>query len=118
MSLIAIAAYKPLPGFDTGFKEVLKNHTNVLREEGFITDQKVYQMQAIDGTVIEVFEWISEEAKEDAHNNPRVMELWSRLHEYAEMAKLMDIMECHAPMASFRGLHLEEIAKLDREDIE
>ena len=108
MSLIAIAAYKPLPGFDTGFKEVLRQHTRVLREEGLITDKEVFQMQAIDGTILEVFEWISDEAKEEAHTHPKIMELWSRFHEYAEMVKLMDIMECHEPYATFRALHLED----------
>lgn len=109
MSLIAIIAYKPLPGFDTGFKEVLKEHTRVLREEGLITDRDVYQMQALDGTVIEVFEWVSDQAKEEAHNHPKIMELWSRFYEYTEMAKLMDVMECHEPFASFRALHLEDL---------
>lgn len=104
MSRISIIAYKPLPGFDTGFKEVLKEHTKALLEEGFITERPVYQMQAFDGTVIEVFEWVSDDAKDKANQHPRIMELWNRFYEYAEMVKLMDIMECHEPFASFRGI--------------
>jgi len=101
MSKIAIIAYKPLPGFDSGFKEVLKEHTLALKEEGFITNKDVYQMQSLDGTVIEVFEWVSESSKKEAHEHPRIMEIWNRFYEYAEMVKLMDVMECHEPFASF-----------------
>ncbi len=118
MSLIAVSAYKPLPGFDTGFKEILKEHTLALREEGYITDQKVFQMQAVDGTILEVYEWISEQAKVNAHHNPRIVELWSRFYEYSEMVKLMDLMECHEPFATFRGLHFEDIVPTDRAIIE
>jgi len=108
MSLVSISAYKPLPGFASGFEEVLKLHIPTLLEEGLITDQPPFRMRAVDGTIIEIFEWVSEEAKEEAHSHPRIMELWSRFHEYSEMIKLMDIMECHEHMATFLGLNLEK----------
>jgi hypothetical protein len=35
-------------------------------------------MRAADGTMIEVFEWVSQEAIVGAHQNPVVLDLWKR----------------------------------------
>jgi hypothetical protein len=35
-------------------------------------------MRTADGTIIEIFEWISQEAIEGAHHNPVVQDLWKR----------------------------------------
>jgi len=35
-------------------------------------------MRAADGTIVEVFEWVSPEAIAGAHHNPAVLALWKR----------------------------------------
>jgi hypothetical protein len=35
-------------------------------------------MRAADGTIIEIFEWVSQEAIAGAHANPAVLDLWKR----------------------------------------
>ncbi|MEZ5355758.1 MAG: hypothetical protein R2762_24250 [Bryobacteraceae bacterium] len=35
-------------------------------------------MCAADGTIVEVFEWMSKEAIESAHRNPVVLDLWKQ----------------------------------------
>jgi hypothetical protein len=35
-------------------------------------------MRASDGTIVEVFEWMSQEPIASAHNNPVVLGLWKR----------------------------------------
>ena len=46
-----------------------------------VTDRPPYAMRAADGTIVEVFEWKSEEAIAGAHGNPQVQAMWGR---YAE----------------------------------
>jgi hypothetical protein len=35
-------------------------------------------MRAADGTIVEVFQWVSQEAIAGAHQNPVVFDLWER----------------------------------------
>ena len=35
-------------------------------------------MRTADGTIIEIFEWVSQEAVAGAHSNPVVLALWKR----------------------------------------
>jgi len=35
-------------------------------------------MRTADGTIVEVFEWVSQEAIAGAHQNPAVIALWKR----------------------------------------
>ncbi len=35
-------------------------------------------MRTAGGTIVEVFEWVSQEAIAGAHNNPAVIDLWKR----------------------------------------
>jgi hypothetical protein len=58
--------------------EEVRNHLPPLRAQGLVTDRTSIVMRAADGTIIEVFEWASQEAIASAHENPVVLELWKR----------------------------------------
>ena len=45
-------------------------------------------MEAADGTIVEVFEWLSEEAIQNAHKNPAVLQMWG---EYAEVCDYVPV---------------------------
>lgn len=82
MSRIVIACYKPKPGQEGSLRSLVQRHVPLLRSENLVTDRVATIMQAKDGTIIEVFEWLSNEAIEAAHSNPRVREMWD---EYATL---------------------------------
>lgn len=75
---ISVACYRPKPGSEDALREVLRDHLPVLRGEGLITERVPIVMRTADGTIVEVFEWVSQEAIAGAHNNPVVLELWKR----------------------------------------
>ena len=76
MGRIVIVGYKPKPGKASELEALMKTHLPVLKEEGLVTDRDSIIMRAEDGTIIEVFEWKSEEAIKAAHGNLKVQEMW------------------------------------------
>ncbi len=78
MGSISVACYKPKPGSEEALLELVRNHLPPLRAEGLVTERASIAMRAQDGTIIEVFEWVSQEAIDSAHKNPVVLDLWKR----------------------------------------
>jgi hypothetical protein len=78
MGSISVACYKPKPGCDAELVELVRGHLPPLRAEGLVTDRASMVMRARDGTVVEIFEWVSQEAIAGAHANPLVLGLWKR----------------------------------------
>jgi quinol monooxygenase YgiN len=106
MSMIAIASYKPKPGSEDAFLELLKQHIPTLRAEGLVTDGPTYAMRANDGTIIEVLEWRSAKAKQQAHKNDAVMQVWNQFFELADITSLDTLQEVSQPFAAFEALYL------------
>lgn len=78
MGSISVACYKPRPGCENALRELVRNHLPPLRAQGLVTERAPIVMRAADGTIIEIFEWVSQEAIAGAHNNPAVLDLWKR----------------------------------------
>jgi hypothetical protein len=78
MGSISVACYKPRPGREDELLELVRNHLPPLRAEGLVTDRTPIVMRAGDGTIVEVFEWVSQDAIAGAHSNPVVLALWKR----------------------------------------
>jgi len=58
--------------------ELVRNHLPPLRAEGLVTERESIVMRAADGTIVEVFEWVSREAIEGAHKHAAVLDLWKK----------------------------------------
>ncbi len=78
MGSIVVACYKPRPGSEDALAELVRNHLPPLRAEGLVTERAPIVMRTADGTIVEVFEWVSQEAIAGAHANPAVQELWKK----------------------------------------
>jgi quinol monooxygenase YgiN len=76
MGSIAVACYKPKPGSEAALADLVKRHLPPLREQGLVTDRAPIVMKTANGTIIEIFEWVSPEAVAGAHSNPAVLALW------------------------------------------
>jgi len=57
---------------------LVRNHLPPLRNAGLVTKRESIVMRTADGTIIEVFEWVSQEAIASAHSHPVVLELWKK----------------------------------------
>jgi quinol monooxygenase YgiN len=78
MGSISVACYKPKPGCEEALLELVRNHLPPLRAQGLVTERPSIAMRTADGTIVEIFEWVSQEAIAAAHNNPAVLDLWKR----------------------------------------
>ncbi|MBL8352859.1 MAG: antibiotic biosynthesis monooxygenase [Burkholderiaceae bacterium] len=104
MGRFVIAAFKPKPGQEQALAAVVAKHWRVLREQGLVTDRVRYAMRASDGTVLEVFEWRSAQAIEQAHGNPAVLALWSEFEAACEYVPLSSLAEAQHPFPDFESL--------------
>ncbi len=103
MGRFVIAAYKPKPGREARLESAVRRHMDVLRAQNLVTDAPSHVMRAADGTVVEVFEWRSAEAVEQAHENPAVQALWAEFGEACDYVPLKDLAECEHPFAEFEA---------------
>ncbi len=106
MGRFVIAAFKPKPGKQEALAAVVAKHWRVLQEQGLVTERARYAMQAADGTVIEVFEWRSPQAIEQAHGNPAILALWAEFEAACEYVPLSSIAEAQHMFSEFEPLPL------------
>jgi len=104
MGSISVACYKPRPGHEAELLELVRNHMSPLRAEGLITDRAPIVMRAADGTIIEVFEWLSKEAIETAHKNPVVLDLWKKFEAACTYETPSNIKEFQNMFAHFEPI--------------
>jgi hypothetical protein len=104
MGSMVIACYKPRPGCDEALLELVRGHMPILRAEGLVTERVPTVMRAADGTIIEVFEWVSKEAIAGAHSNPAVLDLWKRFEAACWYETPGNIAEFHNMFSHFEPL--------------
>jgi len=105
MGRITIVAYKPKSGKAEELKELTKTHVRRLKKEGFVTDREAVIMEAGDGTIVEVFEWLSDEAIAQAHKNPEVQKMWGEYAEVCDYVPLNTLNEANMVFAGFMPLN-------------
>jgi len=104
VTVVAIASYRPREGQEEPFLQLLQQQIAVLRAEGLITGKPEYRMLAQDGAIIEVFEWVSFEAKQRARETDAVMLGWDRYFELADVVPLAALEEAGKPFAAFETI--------------
>lgn len=102
---VVIAAYKPKPGQADALRSLVDRHVPSLRQWGLLADRAPIIMQAADGTILEVFEWKSQDAISQAHNHADVQKLWGEFVEVAEMLPVNAVPEAGVLFAGYRPLN-------------
>ena len=95
MGKIVIATYKPQAGKEKILDRLVQNHVKVLRNQGLATLRTPMIMKSADGTVVEVFEWISKQAIEDAKQNKDVQEYWAQYKDVCDIIPLSELIEAN-----------------------
>ena len=101
MGVIVIVGYKPKAGKAEALKALTKTHVPRLKQEGLVTGREAVIMAAKDGTIVEVFEWLSDEAVQNAHKNPAVQQMWGEYAEVCDYVPLNTLSEAGSMFASF-----------------
>jgi hypothetical protein len=101
---IVVVGYKPLPNKENELKTALKDHLQVLRKEGLATDRAPIVMRSAAGIFIEVFEWKSKGAIEQAHTNAEVQKLWMRFSECCTYVPVSEANEVFNLFSEFEAI--------------
>ena len=105
MGRVVIVAFAPKPDKTARLAALVAQHAQILREERLITDRAAYFMRAANGTIVEVFEWRSAKAIEQAHGHPRVQALWGEFAACCDYVPLASLAESRQLFAEFESLH-------------
>ncbi len=100
--IMAFSSYKPKEGKKEEFMNLLDNHLPKLRELELASSRQPYLAQSSDGRVIEVFEWVSADAVEAAHQHPAVLDIWEKMALVADFLPMNTIPEGKEPFVSFK----------------
>ena len=104
MGRFVIVAYKPKPGRESVLATVVSKHLQVLSAEGLVTSRPAYVMRGSDGTIVEVFEWESQDAIRRAHSNPAVSALWKEFDAACDYVPLARLPEANNMFAEFESI--------------
>ena len=102
--IVVIVAYRPKAGHEQELLEIVRSRVPTLRREGLVTDRVPVIMCAKDGTIIEVSEWKSHDAIEEAHRNPRVLGLWEKFFTVCDCVPLKTVPEAETMFAGFEPI--------------
>jgi quinol monooxygenase YgiN len=105
--LMVIVAYRPKRGKGAALLALARGHVAALRRLGLATARKECVMRAADGTVVEVFEWVSRAAVAAAHQHPAVAAIWAEYKEVCDYVPLRQLRETADLFAEFEPVHFE-----------
>ncbi len=104
MGRFMIAGYKPKPGMASALQQVLRKHWPMLRDQALVTERPAQLMRAADGTIVEVFEWLSARSVERARQNAAVQALRAEFAAVCEPVALARLPEAAHATAEFDAL--------------
>ena len=104
-SIMVICTYRPKPGKEKELLEIVREHVPILRGLGLATNRTVHIMKAADGSIVEVFEWVSSKAIEDAHNNSTVHEMWKKFEAACTYENIASLEEAKGLFSEFEPVN-------------
>ena len=104
MGRVVVACFVPRAGRERDLHALSRSHVPRLRAEGLATDREPVIAVAADGTVIEVFEWVSEEAIATAHQNATVRAMWDEYEDVCTYLPLAQLPEAAGLFSEFDAL--------------
>jgi hypothetical protein len=100
-----IAAYRPRPGKALALRRLIKEHRRTLDEAHLVTARPTLVLRArSDGTLLEIFEWISPKAADEANQHPAIRGMWNKLAEVADFVPLSAIQEAGKAFSRFEAM--------------
>ena len=99
---MVIAMYRPKDGKHSELDILVKKHFATLKEYGLTTERESFISRSSDGTVLEVFEWVSKDAAEKAHDHPAVAKIWEAMAVVCDFGNLSQLPESKSRFPHFQ----------------
>jgi hypothetical protein len=106
MSRIVIACYRPKAGQHAALRNLIRDHVSTLRAIGLATDRAPITMEGADGTILEVFEWVSADAIQAAHSHPVVLKMWEQYRAVCDYVPVAQVPEASQMFSNFTPLEV------------
>lgn len=107
---IVIAPYRCKKENQEELFEVLRNKRDYFLIAGYVTERLPVTVRSFKDKeiILEIFEWTSEKATEDAHADPKVHEYWGRMSKLCSSIgfRLSEIEESNESFAHFEPLNI------------
>lgn len=104
MPIIVICRFRPREGMAQELLGEVREHLPTLWRLGLATPRKPIIMRASDGSILEVFEWQSEAAVNQAHSHPDVLAMWARFERCCTYETLAGLTEFSALFPHFEPI--------------
>ena len=102
--IVCIVAYRPKAGHEAELLDLVRVRIPTLSKEDLVTDRVPVIVRAKDGTIIEVSEWKSQQAIEEAHKNPQVLAMWDKFFTVCDCVPLKTVPEAETMFAGFEPI--------------
>jgi hypothetical protein len=103
---IVFAMYRPNEGKDAELRALIARHVPALRKLSLVTAREPLLVRAKDGSYIEIFEWISDEASRKAHEHPEIAGIWEQMGVVGTFGKLGELAEAKLEFPHFEPVSL------------
>lgn len=104
---IVFAVYKPREGGDAALRKLMAEHVPALRRLQLATNRAPIHVRSQNGAYIEVFEWVSDEAAERAHDHPEVARIWEAMGKVADTKELASLPEAASQFSHYEPIVIE-----------
>lgn len=101
MGRFVIVAYRPKPGMAHVLDDLVSRHWDSLHREALVSDRPAVLMRAADGSVVEIFEWLSAQSIERAHRSAAVQAMWAEFAACCDYVPVGTLPESGQPFAEF-----------------
>jgi hypothetical protein len=102
---IVIACYQPKPDKEKETARLAEGHYQVLQKLGFVSERRPMIFQAENGTILEIFEWVSSDVAHMAHDHPEVAAYWERMAQNCSFVAPSTLAEMQKPFCHFKPLN-------------
>ena len=103
--VIVFAIYKPHQNKQNELKKLILKYVPILKSNKLITDREPVLVQSENGIYIEIFEWKSNDAIEEAHKNPEVQKLWDEIEKVCDFTNLESLEEVKDFFPQFKPIN-------------
>ena len=107
MGHTVIAIYRPVKGREDDLLELVRRHVPILRDLGLATDTPVLALRSREnGVILEIFDWMSEDAVKRAHETAEVIALWDDFDVVSDYLALKSLAEAESLFPHFERVDL------------
>lgn len=107
MGRMVLVVYRPKLGRGQDLIKLTRTHVPRLRALNLASDRPALAMTAANGDVVEVFEWVSEDAMKRAHEHPVVQAMWDEYEQVCTYQPLASLEQVGDLFAEFTPIELE-----------